>query len=78
MSPARRALFDRALAKFIADLRTGQLRRGLRVKAVQGQEGVWEMTWAPVGRATFRYGTSIRPGDPHIIWLRIGTHDIFE
>jgi hypothetical protein len=45
---------------------------------VQGHAGVWEMTWAPDGRATFHYGDEIRPGDPHIIWRRIGTHAIFR
>lgn len=32
------------------------------------------MTWAADGRATFEYGQEIRPGEPHIIWRRIGTH----
>jgi hypothetical protein len=35
------------------------------------------MTWAADGRATFEYGQEMRRGDPHIIWRRIGTHDIF-
>ena len=51
---------------------------GLRVKRVQGTEADFEMTWAPDGRAIFRYGEPVRPDDPHIIWLRIGTHDIFD
>ena len=38
----------------------------------------WEMTWAPDGRAVFRIGDSIRPGDPHIVWERIGGHDILD
>jgi hypothetical protein len=36
------------------------------------------MTWAPNGRATFEYGDELRPGDPHIIWRRIGMHGIFR
>jgi hypothetical protein len=35
------------------------------------------MTWAPDGRATFSYGTPVKEGEAHIIWRRIGTHDIF-
>ncbi|CAA9558842.1 MAG: hypothetical protein AVDCRST_MAG88-1328 [uncultured Thermomicrobiales bacterium] len=50
----------------------------MRLKAVHGHPGVYEMTWANDGRATFRFGPSIRPGDPHIIWRRVGTHDIFD
>jgi hypothetical protein len=45
---------------------------------VQGYPGVRELTWAPNGRATFEYGDELHPGDPHIIWRRIGTHGIFR
>ena len=61
----------------MADLRAGRFRRGLRVKDVQGAAGIFEMTWAPDGRATFQYGEERRPGDRHVIWRRIGTHDVF-
>jgi len=64
---------------FIDDLIRGQgFRKGLRVKGVQGHPGVFEMTWASDGRATFQYGVSPHPGDTHIIWRRIGTHAIFR
>ncbi|MGH2957140.1 MAG: hypothetical protein ACRDL6_09115 [Solirubrobacterales bacterium] len=71
--------FNRALRRFIEDLDAGRdFRSGLRVKAMQGYPGVWEMTWAQDGRATFHYGDEVRPGDPHIVWRRIGTHSIFR
>ena len=35
------------------------------------------MTWAPDGRALFCYGDEVHPGETHVEWLRIGTHDIF-
>jgi len=38
---------------------------------------VWELTFAPDGRATFEYGDEVRPGDAHVIWRRIGDHSIF-
>jgi hypothetical protein len=63
--------------QFIADLSTGTSRPALRVKRVQGYAGVWEMSWAADGRATFEYGEQV-PGEPHVIWRRIGTHDIFR
>ncbi len=50
----------------------------LRVKRVQGTDGVWEITFAPDGRATFAYGPEVVPGEPHIIWRRIGTHDVLS
>ena len=64
--------------RFVIGLKTGRLDPALRVKRVQGYPGVWEITWAPDGRATFHYGEEIRPGDPHIVWRRIGTHEIFN
>lgn len=48
------------------------------MKGVQGASGVFEMTWASDGRATFSYGNTIMSGKPHIVWRRIGTHDIFK
>ena len=50
----------------------------LRVKGVTAAPGIFEMTWAPDGRATFEYGPEIKPGITHISWRRIGTHDIFK
>lgn len=67
-----------AVAKLVIDLRRGEFRKGLRVKRVQKVEGGWEMTWAPDGRATFEYGSSVRPGEHHVIWRWIGGHEILE
>jgi len=70
--------FHSAVDDFVIDLKAGKgFRRGLRVKRVQGYSGVWEMTWAPDGRATWEYGDEVYPGEPHIIWRRIGGHEIF-
>jgi len=51
---------------------------GLRMKGIQGATGIWEMTWAPNGRATWQFGEEITKGDPHVIWRRIGNHEIFN
>lgn len=73
-----RERFQRAVTAFIADLKGRQgFRPGLRVKGVQGARGVFEMTWAPDGRATFEYGEELREGEAHIVWRRVGTHDVF-
>lgn len=78
LTRAQQAQFKAAVTKFVADLHAGAIRPGLRIKGYQSEEGVFELTWAPDGRALFRYGESVRPGEPHIIWLRIGTHDILD
>lgn len=77
LSRAQRSRFYTALYKMIDDLSAGrEIRPGLRVKGVQGHEGIFEMTWAPDGRATFCYGEPLAPGETYIIWRRIGDHCI--
>jgi hypothetical protein len=79
LSPAQQAAFLAAIAQFVEDLRAGgQFRNGLRVKGVQGAAGVFEMTWADNGRATFQYGDAVIQGEPHVIWRRVGTHDVLK
>ncbi len=50
----------------------------LRVKRVQGHPGIWELTFAPDGRATFQYGDEVTPGETHVIWRRVGDHSILR
>ena len=78
LTEAERAAFRAAAAKFVADLPSGRFRPGLRVKGVRGAKGVFEMTWADNGRATFEFGPAVSQGETHIVWRRIGTHDIFR
>jgi hypothetical protein len=78
LSVADQAAFRRAVALFHEGLIARQFHSSLRVKSYQSLPGVNEMTWARDGRALWRYGRPVRPGHAHIIWLRIGTHDIFE
>src|SRR4030088_3090004 len=52
-------------------------RPGLRVTGVTAHPGVFEMTRAPDGRATFSYGEERVPGKAHVICRRIGAHPIF-
>ena len=78
LTPEQQLAFRAMVAKFVVDLRTGTFRAGLRIKGVQGHAGVYEVTWAPDGRATFEYGDPVQPGERHVIWRRIGSHDIFD
>ncbi len=79
LNAEQREAFLRARDALVDDLRSGRgFRPGLRIKRVQGTTDVWELTWAPDGRATWQYGNEQRPGEPHVIWRRIGTHAIFR
>src|SRR5574341_617011 len=58
--PEDQKRFKQAVVKFIEDLKRGEgFRPGLRVRGIQGAGGVFEMTWAPNGRATFEYGVEL-------------------
>lgn len=78
LTPEQRRRFRRAVNAFVDDLRTGRFRAGLRVKGVRRAPGVYELTWAPDGRATWSYGPEQIAGDRHIVWHRIGTHRILD
>lgn len=79
LRPAAQQRFRTAVTRFIADLEAGRpFRPGLRVKRVQGAGDIMEMTFAPDGRATWQFGGEVKPGQPHVAWRRIGTHDIFR
>jgi hypothetical protein len=77
LTAGEKAAFREAVKKFVADLERGEgFRKGLRVKGVQGSPGLYELTWAGDGRATFSYGDSIHAGEPHIVWHRVGGHTV--
>lgn len=74
--------FDSKREEFVADLvamEQGALQRfrpGLRVKKVQGKSNLFEMAWAPDGRAIFSMGEPVMKGKRHIVWHRVGDHSI--
>ncbi|MBT2423455.1 hypothetical protein J7F01_41170 [Streptomyces sp. ISL-22] len=79
LTPAQRRRFRRVvLDAFVPDLRTGLFRPGLRIKGVRVAPGVYELTWAPDGRATWAYSPEQIAGTLYIVWHRIGTHRILN
>lgn len=73
------ARFEKVVREaFVPDLETGRFRPSLRVKGLQGHSGIYEMTWAPDGRATWEYGQEQIPGRTHVIWRRVGTRAVFD
>ena len=77
---AMQARFLAAVGELVAALRASppEFPPSLRVKRVQGHAGVWEMTFAADGRATFEYGEPQREGEAHVKWRRIGDHSVLD
>jgi hypothetical protein len=79
LTPEQYARFRRAVRRLAEDIDRGEIRSSLRVKPMVDHPGIWEMTWEGAdGRATFRYGPEHIPGKRHVIWRRIGGHEIFQ
>lgn len=79
MPREQRRAFQTAVEKLVAALNGGgEPPNSLRVKRVQGTRDVWEMSYSGDGRATFRYGAEVKPGETHIEWLRVGGHEILS
>jgi hypothetical protein len=87
LTARQRALFRRARREFVEALRAwenggfvglARFPSHLGVKATQGYAGIWELAWAPDGRCTWEYGRRVRPDRCHVIWRRIGSHDIYD
>jgi mRNA-degrading endonuclease RelE of RelBE toxin-antitoxin system len=75
----QRRAFRAAVVKLIEALKDDrEPPRSLRIKRVQGTREVWEMSYSGDGRATFRYGSEVRPGETHVVWLRVGGHEILS
>lgn len=66
MPPELQRAFLTMLPLLIAALRANPpaFPPALRIKRVQGSDSVWEITFAPDGRATFAYGEELHPGVP--------------
>lgn len=81
LSAEQHGRFLAKVAELRDDLAAGRtFRPGLRVKAVRGAPGVYEITWARDGRATCH--VALRPGGAarvaHVAWRRLGTHAVFD
>lgn len=77
LTPAQRAAFQRAVHALVADLRARRFRKSLRIHRLPPSP-LWSMTWAPNGRATFRLGVNPTTREPHVVWWRIGGHEIYR
>ena len=77
LSPSDRRRFREVMTKFVADLEAGEFRPGIRAKRIEGASNIYEVSFAPEGRATWEYGEPLLEGEVHIIWRRVGTQAAF-
>lgn len=79
LTPEEYRQFKRAVQKFVDDLKAGRPpRKSLGIERFESRKGVYELHWSGDGRALFRFGASPHEGEVHIVWLRVGTHDIYD
>lgn len=79
LTPEMRKAFEAAVQEFVEDLKAKrQPRVSLGIERFHRRRGAWEFHFSGNGRALFAYGKSPHEGDIHIIWLAIGTHDIYK
>ncbi len=69
LGPAEQRAFLAVVVRFVESLTHREFDPALRVKRVQGTRGVWEITWAPDGRATFFYRAC--GGVRHLVHARL-------
>jgi hypothetical protein len=76
-------VFNRGCDEFVRTRDPSAWPASLRVKAVRGAAGIWEMTWSfsgPDGRATWEW-THVAQEEgagPAVRWRRIGDHRILK
>lgn len=79
LSDDQHSAFCTAVGEFVEDLKMGgKFRAGLRVAKIVNAGDIWEMTWAEDGRATFEFTETQIEGERHVVWRRIGTHEIYK
>jgi hypothetical protein len=80
LTPEQQARFKVAVAKLIVALSQTPPRVPGEplVNTLAGHRGVYELRFARDGRATFTFAPPVREGKPHVIWRRIGAHEVLD
>lgn len=74
---SRQERFLKARDEFVACLKKKRpFPAHLDIHPLKSQKGVFIFCFGPDNRALFRYGDEQAPGDAHILWLRIGGHEV--
>lgn len=82
LDPQRQRAFRRMIPEFVAGVESGAFPSRLRVKRLNRSRGtgqaVYEVTFHGNGRALFQFGEPVRADVRHVIWVRVGGHEVFD
>jgi hypothetical protein len=79
LSEQERAAFQTMRRQFVEDLKANRpMRAGLGMRRFRSMPGWYELRWSRDSRALFSFGPARRAGEPHIIWHRAGSHNIYS
>jgi len=79
LTPEQQKYFKAKVVDFTRKLQQGIIIPSeLGLKKYRRIDGMWEFRFGGDGRALMRFGSQVQPGEMHIIWLRIGTHSIYD
>jgi hypothetical protein len=77
LSPDKQEAFKVAVLQWADDLKNHRVQpNDPRVEGIKGARGIFEFRWATDGRATFEWGQEQIPGEAHVVWRRVGTHEV--
>jgi hypothetical protein len=80
LPPPERQRFQAAVKKFVAPLGTTppeDIGEPL-VRELADHPGYFELRFGEATRAIYTFGQAVRPGQPHVIWCRIGSDDALD
>jgi hypothetical protein len=80
LTPRQRQLFRSAVKKFVAPLSTTPPSDSQSpvLRELTDHPGFFEMRLGDDTRAVYTFGQAVRPGQPHVIWCRIGTDNALD
>ena len=79
LTPEQRRYFQIKVTELTRKIKQGIITpTELGLKKYRGQAGIWEFRFGGNSRALLRLGNEVELGELHIIWLRIGTHTIYN
>jgi hypothetical protein len=80
LTPSERQLFRAAVKRFVSPLATTPPSDpgAVQLRELGDHPGFYELRFGADTRAIYTFGQAVRPGQPHVIWCRIGSTDTLD